>query len=208
MIELVIFDCDGTLVDSELLCNQALECKLAELGVVIAAQDLVDRFRGVKFNDILATIEDQHSITLPKHFEVNYREKVKALFAESLKANEGVKELLENVQLPICVASSAPRAKIDQALSITGLKTFFNNNIFSCYDIEVWKPQPDIFLHTARKMGYKPKNCLVVEDSPVGIQAAQTAGMNVVLYDPHQTHADIDVEYRVSSMHDIRALLS
>lgn len=208
MIELIIFDCDGTLVDSELLCNEALAIKLAELDIVVSPQELVDRFRGVKFTDILAVIEVEYLIALPANFEIEYREKVKALFALSLTANEGVKGLLESIQLPMCVASSAPRPKIEQALALTDLNMFFKQNIFSCFDIGIWKPEPDIFLHASEEMGYKPENCLVVEDSPVGIQAAIAAGMKVVLYDPHHIHSDIKATYRVSSMLDILRLLS
>lgn len=207
MIKLVIFDCDGTLVDSEILCNQALEFKLNEMGVTISAQVLIGRFRGVKFQDILSTIEREHEITLPVSFELEYREKVREFFAHSLVANDGVSTLLQNIELPVCVASSAPISKITQALSVTELAPFFSDNIFSCFDIDSWKPEPDIFLYAAEKMGFKPENCLVVEDSPVGVEAAHAAGMDVVLYDPHNTYPDIVATHTVSSMSDLGSLL-
>ena len=183
-MKLVIFDCDGTLVDSELLCNLALEHQLAEIGVACSAQELLAKYRGGKLATIMASLESDFSISLPTSFEKEYRAKVNTLFDEQLRPNEGVKEVLESLSMPFCIASSAPKDKIKRALSVTGLSEYFSNNIFSSYEIGSWKPEPDLFLHASREMGFMSKDCCVVEDSALGLVAANNATMKAVYYAP------------------------
>ena len=183
-MKLVIFDCDGTLVDSELLCNLALEHQLAEIGVECSAQKLLARYRGGKLASIFTSLESDFSISLPASFEDEYRDKVRVLFDKHLKPNPYVKEVLESLSIPFCIASSAPKAKIIKALSVTGLAEHFDNNIFSSYEVGSWKPEPGLFLHAAKTMGFSPEDCCVVEDSMLGLQAATKAKMNAVYYAP------------------------
>ncbi|ELB2821931.1 HAD-IA family hydrolase [Vibrio alginolyticus] len=183
-MKLVIFDCDGTLVDSELLCNLALERQLAEIGVECKAKALLDKFRGCKLSSIFASLESEFSISLPESFESEYRYKVGELFDEHLKPNPGVKEVLESLSIPFCIASSAPREKINRALSVTGLDGYFDSNIFSSYEVCSWKPEPKLFLHAANAMGFNPEDCCVVEDSLLGLEAASNAKMKAVYYAP------------------------
>ena len=190
-MDLVIFDCDGTLVDSESLSNLAMQYQLSDLGVHYEADDLLSKFRGIKMATILSSLETELSIKLPKDFEVEFRSKVSILFEEQLKANDGVENLLELLRIPFCVASSAPRAKIEHALQVTGLEKYFSNNIFSSYDVGSWKPEPEIFLHAAKAMNTTPQDCCVIEDSIVGLQAAQRASMNSVYYAPHITERNL-----------------
>ena len=183
-MDLIIFDCDGTLVDSEYLCNLALQQQLAELGIDSDAEELMALYRGVKLNVILTSLESEFDTRFPDSFIPDYRLKVKHLFEQHLKENEGVKDLLASLKVPFCVASSAPRDKIEQALQVTGLAQYFNSNIFSSYEIDSWKPEPGIFLHAAKKMNVEPAQCYVVEDSLVGLQAANGAKMKSVYYAP------------------------
>ncbi|MEL0660363.1 HAD family hydrolase [Psychromonas arctica] len=183
-MDLIIFDCDGTLVDSEYLCNLALQQQLAELGIDSDAEELMALYRGVKLNVILTSLESEFDTRFPDSFIPDYRLKVKHLFEQHLKANEGVKDLLASLKTPFCVASSAPRDKIEQALQVAGLAQYFNDNIFSSYEIDSWKPEPGIFLHAAKKMKVEPAQCYVVEDSLVGLQAANGAKMQSIYYAP------------------------
>lgn len=188
MIKCIIFDCDGTLVDSEYLCNLGLEIKLRDYGIESSATKMMTRFRGGKLATILQTIETEYHIKLKDDFITSYRSLVEELFEEGLKPCDGVSDALTEIRLPKCVASSGPLDKINKALSITGLSKYFDGNIFSSYVVGSWKPDPGLFLHAAKEMGFQPNECAVVEDSLVGILAAKSAGMRPILYDPNSIH--------------------
>lgn len=200
MLKCVIFDCDGTLVDSEYLCNLGLELKLREYGVEVLAADLVDRFRGHKLSTILDVIEVENEINVESDFVTSYRSLVDQLFEERLEPCVGVTEMLDEVALPKCVPSNGPIEKIQKALSITEIAHHFNDKLFSSYDIGSWKPDPKIFLYAADKMQCKPDECIVVEDSLVGIQAAKAAGMQAILYDPHHSYDESSEVGRIHHM--------
>lgn len=184
LIECVIFDCDGTLVDSEYLCHLAMQEKLFSLGVIEPAANMMHEFRGNKLAHIISTLEQRHKLLLNDDFIAGYRELVSNLFESELKPIAGVKQLLSRIDKSICVASNGPLTKTLTALRVTGLDGYFNDNCFSAYDINAWKPEPDLFLFTAFKMGIKPAQCCVVDDSPVGIQAALAANMHAVYFNP------------------------
>ncbi len=175
MIQCIIFDLDGTLVDSEPLCNQAFIDLIPELSLTI--DEMVLRFRGRKLADIFRDIENIIDRRLPKDFEVIYRAQVDALFASSLETFPNVHQTLQALDIKKCIASSGPQSKICSALIKTGLADLFQGQTFSSYDIGKWKPDPGLFLHAATEMGVAPNSCLVVEDSFVGITAARSAGM-------------------------------
>lgn len=198
-MKLVIFDCDGTLVDSELLCNLALEDQLSELGLKCSADELLAKYRGGKLASIISSLENEFSMTFPKSFESEYRSKVNELFDKELVANDGVQEVLNSLTIPFCIASSAPRAKIERALYVTGLSRYFDNNIFSSYEVGSWKPEPDLFLYAANAMTVKPEYCAVVEDSLLGLKAANQAKMKSIYYTPEATEvsglADVQIQH-------------
>ncbi len=208
MIKCIIFDCDGTLVDSEYLCNLGLEIKLKGYGVELSAVEMMDRFRGGKLATILKTIESEHEIKLNEDFVSSYRSLVDELFEKELKACEGVNVALTEISLPKCVASSGPIEKINLALSITGLSSYFRGNIFSSYVVGSWKPDPGIFLHAAKAMGFRPDECAVVEDSPVGISAAIAAGMRPILYDPNGIHDSAFYTHIIKHMRELQSAIT
>ena len=191
MIKCIIFDCDGTLVDSEYLFNRALSEKLAGKGVTLSSEELVERFRGVKLFTVIEQLEAEYLVTLDNAFIVDYRRLVEVLFRNELLACIGVVDTLPKIKLAMCVASNGPVEKMQVALSVTGLASFFGDNLFSGYEVNAWKPDPKLFLHAAEKMGFSPAECLVLEDSLVGIDAANAAGMKFVLYDPEEIHAAV-----------------
>jgi HAD superfamily hydrolase (TIGR01509 family) len=200
---LVIFDLDGTLVDSETLCNQAFLDLLPALNETVEA--LVDQFRGKKLSEILSEIERKVSSPLPDGFEQSYRQRVADLFATELRPIEGVPEMLEAIEFPFCIASSGPPEKIIQALTVTGLERYFGERFFSSYIVGSWKPDPGLFLHAAAAMGFGPEYCVVVEDSPVGIEAAASAGMRALHYAPSvKTSRNVNT---FSSMSELSSIL-
>ena len=203
MIKCIIFDCDGTLVDSEHLFNRALSEKLSNKGVFLSAEKLVQRFRGVKLLAVLEQLEVEHSVTLNDEFVEDYRQLVELLFTNELVACEGVVDTLTKLDLAMCVASNGPIEKMLLALSVTNLASFFGENFFSAYEIKAWKPDPMLFLHAAKTMGYEPAECLVLEDSLVGIEAADAAGMKAVLYDPNDVHTEITGVKKIKHFSDV-----
>jgi HAD superfamily hydrolase (TIGR01509 family) len=192
MTKCVIFDCDGTLVDSELLCNRCLALKLKELGIVEEAGTLVRRYRGAKLATILVDIGTRHETTIPNSFVTEYRALTASFFEKLLRPTIGVKAALNLIPLPKCVASSGLPDKILQALRVTGLVDHFSDRIFSSYAVNSWKPDPGLFLYAASQMGFSPCDCAVVDDSLLGIQAAASAGMRSFFFDPDGTNVSMD----------------
>lgn len=200
---LVIFDLDGTLVDSETLCNQAFLDLLPALTEPV--ETVVERYRGKKLADILQDIASRIGAPLPDQFEKLYRQRVAELFESDLKPVHGAADMLAGLEHPFCIASSGPPAKIAHALALTGLAPYFGDRIFSAYVVGSWKPEPGLFLHAAAAMGFAPANCVVVEDSPVGLQAAAAAGMRALHYVPHAPASTAGNTF--SSMSALPALL-
>lgn len=164
----VIFDLDGTLVDSEGLCNQAFLDLLPD--VDDGVETLTQRYRGRKLSQIIADLEARLARSLPGDFEKTYRERVAELFATELRPMPGVPDMLDALAHPCCIASSGPLPKIRQALEVSRIQQYFGDNLFSSYEIKSWKPDPGLFLHAASSMGFSPAMCVVVEDSDMGIE--------------------------------------
>lgn len=175
----IIFDCDGVLVDSEIIANKAIVKMAAELGVQIDLEFAMKHFSGVSIEYTKSIIEDRLGHSLSEGFEPEFRKRTYAAFKSDLKPIEGVLDLLSKIEVPICVASSGPVEKLKLSLTTTGLIHFFENCIFSSYDINNWKPNPEIFLYAAREMGFLPNECVVIEDSLAGIEAARKGGFDV-----------------------------
>ncbi|MEQ1580979.1 MAG: HAD-IA family hydrolase [Steroidobacteraceae bacterium] len=197
----VIFDLDGTLVDSESLCNQAFLDLVPEIPDNI--DELVRRYRGARFATILTELATRHGIAFPTDFESHYRTRVACLFETNLKPMPGALEMLKELAYPRCIASGGPLAKIRHSLEISGLAPFFNDRLYSSYEVGSWKPEPGLFLHAAEKMGYPPAQCVVVEDSDLGVAAATRAGMRAVRFSQDATE---QLRSQTPTIDDLRTL--
>jgi len=201
---LVIFDLDGTLVDSEALCQQAMLDTLP--GLQDTPQAMVSRYRGMRFAEIMCDIGHRTGLQTDPAFESRYRARVAELFIRDLKPMPGVADMLQRLDRPCCIASSGPRPKIEQALHITGLARHFEGRTYSAYEVGHWKPHPGLFLHAARDMGYAGSHCIVVEDSLVGLAAAQAANMQALHYTPDRQDGPTETP-AFSDMRDLPDLL-
>jgi HAD superfamily hydrolase (TIGR01509 family) len=184
-LDLVIFDNDGVLVDSEGLANQVLADLLTSYGYPVTRDESVRRFMGTTMAGVRATVEDEIGAPLPADFEQRYHDGLFAGFRSDLQPVPGVVAVLDDLErrgVPFCVASSGTHERIGLALSIVGLLDRFGDRIFSADDVARGKPAPDLFLHAAARMSTPPERCVVVEDSPAGVTAARAAGMRVVGY--------------------------
>lgn len=186
-IQCLIFDLDGTLVDSEILCLRAFCDCLPTLDWDIA--HMARHFRGWKLHHIFHEIECHLGQPLADDFEQHYRARVAELFDAELRAFDGADTFLASVPHPKCIASSGPMRKMLHSLTLTGLLPHFEGRLFSAYDVGAWKPDPDLFLHAADKMGFAPTQCLVIEDSLVGLEAACAANMQALLHRPENPNS-------------------
>lgn len=180
MPDLVIFDCDGVLVDSETIGSAALARAGQAHGAQIRADEALELFRGRPMADCVAEIQNRVSRPLPDDFVAEVRATMAMLFASELRAIEGIHDALADIAIPVCVASNGPMPKMMQTLELTGLMPRFQGRIFSAYDVGSWKPDPGLFLHAASAMGAEPARCVVVEDSLSGVRAAKAAGIPVL----------------------------
>ena len=181
-IELVIFDCDGVLVDTERLAVRVDVQVLAQLGWVMTEAEVVERFVGLSDATIREAIEAHTGRRLADNWEQEFRHLYRSSFAESLTAVDGVVEALDGITLRTCVASSGSHDKMRFTLGLTGLLERFDGRMFSVSEVDRGKPAPDIFLHAAARMGVAPAVCAVVEDSRFGVEAARAAGMRAFGY--------------------------
>ena len=208
MIDCVIFDCDGTLVDSEHLNTHGICLKLSEFNINIPTSTLIQRFRGKKLELIISELESEYKVDLGDTFVSEYRSLVNNLFEQHLRECDGVSNMLKKLTKPKCIASGAPHQKIQKALDVTGLSNFFETNIYSSHDINSWKPDPEIFLYAAKAMKTVPEHCMVVEDSLVGIEAAKSANMTAILYDPEKNYTAMQGVHIIRDMHEVIALIA
>ena len=176
---LVIFDCDGVLVDSEPIASRVLAEALSEIGFPLTAQQAIDRYTGISVGAVLARVEAEWGRRLPADFAALLGERDRAAFAAELQPVSGVVEMLAGLDLPRCVASSGSIEKIRSNLRITGLLPYLEPHLFSATMVARGKPAPDLFLHAAAMMAVPPARCVVVEDSLAGVRAARAAGMRV-----------------------------
>ena len=189
MTHCLLFDSDGTLVDSEAINTEALSDELALYNIVEDKASLLTRYRGWQFKALLEELSALHSVELDSHFETEFRDRASRYFALKLEPVAHIHEVLLQLQQAKCVASNAPVNKLIQVLEKTDLSEFFNGNLFSAYDISSFKPEPTLFLHAAQQMGFGAAKCIVIEDSEVGVQAAMAAAMKCVHYKPGNNNA-------------------
>ena len=181
-IELVIFDCDGVLVDSERLANAVLADLLTEAGLPTTTDESIATYMGLSMPSCVALAEERLGRPLPLDLIDRYHERVFEAFDRELQAVPGVAEVVRELRWPACVASSGEHERMRRTLGRTGLHGDFEGRIFSAAEVERGKPHPDLFLHAAERMGVEPGACVVVEDSPYGVRAAMAAGMTALGY--------------------------
>lgn len=180
--ELIIFDCDGVLVDSERLAVRIDVRVLAQLGWEMTEEEVVERFVGVSDARFRREIEDRIGRSLADEWDAQYAPLYREAFAAELTAVEGVVGVLDGISVQTCVASSGSHEKMRYTLGLTGLYSRFEGRIFSATEVARGKPEPDLFLYAAGRMGVDPSACVVIEDSVMGVCAARAAGMPVFAY--------------------------
>jgi HAD superfamily hydrolase (TIGR01509 family) len=176
---LIIFDCDGVLIDSEIISARMLVGALADLGVRIDLDYIARHFLGRSYPTVMRTIREDFGVDLPPDFEDDYRARLLAAFERDLRPMPGARRVLESVRVPWCVATSSSRLRAQRSLEIAGLRGLVGERLFTAGDVRQGKPAPDLFLHAADRMGVDPAACVVIEDSLNGVLAARAAGMRV-----------------------------
>jgi len=179
-MDLIIFDCDGVLVDSEIVSFEAEAEVFGEIGITLTAQDLLGRFLGMSSASMFAIIEREHGVKLPLDFAERAARRTLEAFDRRLRPIPGIAELLAGLPDRKCVASSSEPPRIRHSLTLAGILHYFEPHIFSAAQVKHGKPAPDLFLFAAESMGAAPARCLAIEDSVAGITAARAAGMTVL----------------------------
>ncbi len=211
----LLFDSDGTLVDSEAINTEALADELALHEIKEDPLALLDRYRGWQFKALLSDLGVRHGISLDRQFEISFRARASTYFDSKLRAVENIHGALQQLDDAKCVASNAPMNKLTQVLDKTDLRAFFSDCLFSAYVIDIFKPDPGLFLHAAEQMGFAAGQCIVIEDSVVGVQAAIAAEMKCVWYCPEASgHPDLSSDHdpqrvlRISNMIELPSAIS
>ncbi|CAM3357970.1 HAD-IA family hydrolase [Halomonas lysinitropha] len=180
----LLFDSDGTLVDSEILLADVMAEVLPRFGLPFTARQYMEEFRGVRFQTIIETLESRHGPLEEGRFpvmEAEMRDRLETRMREDLQAIDGMAQTLTGLaDHPMAVVSNGPERKIRCAMESAGLVAHFGDNLFSAYTLGVWKPDPGLFLAAAAAMGYPPERCVVIDDAAVGVAAGLAAGMRVI----------------------------
>jgi len=179
-LDLIIFDCDGVIVDSEVLSTRASAAALAEFGLNLSQAQVADLLVGLTFDAGLKRIQEQHQLVLPPAFAQRKMQLTEQLFRQELAPVPGLVALLERLTLPYCVASNSSHERLRFTFEATELTHYFAGRIYSADDVPQGKPAPDLFLHAAGQQQTPPRCCLVIDDSPSGVRAAVAAGMPVI----------------------------
>lgn len=191
-IDLVIFDCDGVLVDSEGISAAVLTEELARFGVAITPDFVREQCLGRSFPTVAQSIRKWFDLQLPEDFEKNYRAVLLERYETELQTTDGIEAILSHLSCASCVATSSSPPRVKKTLELTGLEVFFGDLVFTASMVAHGKPAPDLFFHAAGQMGFEPGRTMVIEDSLPGIQAARAAGMDVVLFTGGSHLKDVD----------------
>lgn len=182
--ELIIFDCDGVLVDSEKIANEVFADVLNdECGLSLELDDMFEIFVGHSSSQCMNIIKRMLGKEPPDNLERRYKDEINRALSKSVTAVSGIEHALNEISIPYCVASSGSYKKMNTTLGKTNLLKYFKGKLHSSADVNRGKPFPDIYLHAAKAMGvFDPSKCLVIEDSPLGIKGGVSAGMTVFGY--------------------------
>ncbi|WP_295533829.1 HAD family hydrolase [uncultured Thioclava sp.] len=179
MFDLCIFDCDGVLIDSEIISANMLIAELRNLDVNIDLDYVARNFLGRSYPTVMKQIRFEFGLDLPEDFEARYRARLLAAFESDLRVMPGVSDVIAQLGVSWCVATSSSPQRAQRSLEIVGLDKQVQGRIFTASEVAQGKPAPDLFLHAARQMGADPARCVVIEDSLTGIRAGLAAGMTV-----------------------------
>ncbi len=180
MPDLIIFDCDGVILESEIIsCSSDAE-ELTRAGFPYTTEDIAERFLGHSLTAMLAAVEREHGRLLPDGFARRLKRTTARRFETELEAVPGIDAVLDALAAPRCVASGSDPARLEHSLRLVGLYERFAPHVFSAEEVENGKPAPDLFLHAASALGVEPARCVAVEDSPAGVEAGRAAGMHVL----------------------------
>lgn len=177
--ELVIFDCDGVLVDSETITNSLMIDMLEPHRIVLTKEEYVRKYVGLTIESCLSQLSKEYDVDFPEGFITEYHRMALELLRKHVKEVDGVRGLIERLDVPFCVASNSADSKVKLMLEVTGLHKYFSGKIFSSSHVSKPKPAPDVYLMAARANNINPEYCAVIEDTPTGIKAAKAAGMFV-----------------------------
>ena len=182
---LLIFDCDGVLVDSEPIALSVLGEMLDGQQVALSDEEIAERFLGRSLGAVAETVRQDFGVRLPEDFPAMIRRRLFARYEQELRPMPGILIALDALAargISTCVASSSLPERIEKSLSVTGLSQAFGTKVFSASMVKAGKPAPDLFLYAAQQCGFSPANCIVIEDSPAGIEAARAASMRVLAF--------------------------
>lgn len=188
----IIFDCDGVLVDSEATSIGVIVDLAKDAGYQLDLDAAIQEFSGQSLQYCFDYIAERSPQALPDNITNEYRHRTYQAFKTDLKAIPGIHQLVKRLSIPFCVASNAPREKIELNLGLLNLIAFFEGKIFSAYDRQKWKPDPDLFLYAAQSMGFQPHECAVIEDSVAGVTAAVAGGFDVFGYASARTAKQLE----------------
>jgi HAD superfamily hydrolase (TIGR01509 family) len=208
---LVIFDCDGVLVDSELITNRVFAQMLNEIGIAVSLQDMFELFVGRSTPQCVEIVAKMLGRPIPLHFVEEYHTRSATALKSELKAVPDIEMVLAGMRLPYCVASSGTHEKMQTTLGVTGLLPLFSGKMYSVTEVAQSKPSPDVFLHAARQQGVLPADCAVIEDTPTGVRAGVAAGMTVFGYcglTPRQRLVEAGAHQTFARMRDLPGLIS
>lgn len=192
-VECVLFDCDGTLVDSEVLCSKAYVHMFAHFGIELELEEVFKKYKGIKLYEIIELVNAEQGVNLPaSNLEPIFRQEVARLFDAELQPIAGARALLAQMNAPMCTVSNGPVSKMQHSLGLTDMLRYFDDRLFSGYDIQRWKPDPAIVFHAAQQMQVPVERCILVDDSVAGAQAGIAAGIPVFYFcaDPHNQPID------------------
>ena len=207
---LVIFDCDGVLVDSELITNRVFAQMLNEVGIAMSLEEMFERFVGRSMPQCLAIVTELLGRPVPDEFVQQFRKRAAAALQSELKAVPDIGTVLAAMCVPFCVASSGTHEKMQTTLGITGLLPQFRGKMYSVTEVARSKPFPDVFLYAASQQGVVPSACAVIEDTPTGVTAGVAAGMTVFGYcalTPRHRLIEAGAHHTFERMRDLPGLL-
>jgi HAD superfamily hydrolase (TIGR01509 family) len=205
-LELVIFDCDGVLVESEPIAIRLDVELLAQFGMRLSEADVVARYVGRSPSVMRGEIEEHLGHPLPDDWQQAHEQRFTEAYEAELEPVSGITQALEQIPQATCVASSSEPESLIHKLKLTGLHDRFAGRIFSAVEVRNGKPAPDLFLYAAERMGIPPARCAVVEDSVYGVQAARAAGMEAFAYAGGVTSAEVLRGPQTTVFHDMRDL--